>query len=408
MKNILLQTCKLLSVALIAGLSLPSCHSTAAADNDDNKAAAPAKKKSTDTIELSQKQVSVSGITTGFIEQKNVGSVVKASGQLVLPPSHQAVVTTAIAGIISEIPVKEGSEVRQGQAVAYIESPELIRLQQDYMTTKSNLVYVQQEYERQKLLNDENAGTGKVYQQAKANFISEQQKLQAMAASLAQLHVSVAALNKGQLIRKVPIIAPLSGQVNHVYIMVGSPADVNKPIIDIINNKDIYCDLKIFEKDINRVKVGQKAELSLSGQEQQVIHGTIYALNSEFETDNRVVIAHVRLNDAGNKHLIPGSYASASVITDNVTTPALPEEAIVSADGKQYIFLALGQDDDNKGSKAAEGMNFKKVEVVTGASDMGFVGIKLLTDLPKDAKVVTKGAKYILAESQKGDASDDD
>lgn len=406
MKNIYLNSRKVLFPALIIGSLFASCHSKTA-DNDD-KTAVQAPKKSTDTIEMSQKQISVAGIVTGSIEQRNISSVVKANGQLLLPPANQAVVTTAIAGIVKQILVKEGSEVRSGQAVAYIESTEFTRLQQDYLTTKSNLVYVQQEYDRQKLLNDENAGTGKVYQQAKANFLSEQQKLQSMAASLAQLHISVAALNQGHVIEKVPVIAPFSGQVNHVYITIGSPAEVNKPLVDLINNNGIYCDLKIFEKDINQVKVGQKVMLALSGQEQQIINGTIYALNSEFETDNRVVIAHVRVNKTNDRHLIPGTYVSASVITGSTTTPALPEDAVVSTDGKQYIFLALGQDEDKKGSTAAQGLNFKKTEVVTGQSDMGFVSVKLLADLPKDARVVTKGAKYILAESQKGNAPDND
>ncbi len=404
MKKIYLNSHKVLFPALIIGSLFASCHSKTA--DNDNKTAVQA--PSTDTIEISQKQISVAGIVTGSIEQRNMSSVVKASGQLLLPPANQAVVTTAIAGIVKQILVKEGSEVRSGQAVAYIESPEFTRLQQDYLTTKSNLVYVQQEYDRQKLLNDENAGTGKVYQQAKANFLSEQEKLQAIAATLSQLHINVAALNQGHMESKVPVIAPFSGQVNHVYMTIGSPAEVNKPLVDLINNNGIYCDLKIFEKDINQVKVGQQVMLALSGQEQQIINGTIYALNSEFETDNRVVIAHVRLNRTNDRHLIPGTYVSASVTTGSKTTPALPEDAIVSADGKQYVFLALGQDEDKKGSTATQGMNFKKTEVVTGQSDMGYVAIKLLADLPKDVRVVTKGAKYILAESQKGNAPDND
>jgi len=407
MKNIFTGAYKLFLPLIIVGVGLASCHS-GTTDKDDKTAVNAPAKKPTDTIEISQQQISVAGITTGSIEQRNISSIIKATGQLVLPPANQAVVTTAIAGIVKHILVKEGSQVRSGQPIAYIESPEFTRLQQDYLTTKSNLVYVQQEYERQKLLNDQNAGTGKVFQQAKANYLSEQEKLQAMASTLSQLHINVPGLNQGHIENKVPVIAPFSGQVNHVYMTIGSPAEVNKPLADIVNNSGIYCDLKIFEKDINRVKVGQKVELALSGQEQQVINGTIYALNSSFETDNRVVVAHVKLNITNNLHLTPGTYVAASVKVGSMTTTALPEDAIVSAEGKQYIFLTLGQDDDKKGSKAVQGMNFKKIEVVTGQIDMGYVAIKPITELPQDVKVVIKGAKYILAESQKGNASDND
>lgn len=407
MKRIVIPTYKLFIPAVVLLVAIVSCHSDKP-DADDQPKTVASPKKSSDTTEISQAQIRTAGIVTGNIEQRNINTVVKATGQLVLPPANQAVVTTAVAGIIKQVLVKEGSAVRAGQPVAYIASPEFTRMQQEYLTTKSEQVYIEQEYERQKLLNDENAGTGKVYQQAKANYLSGQQKLQTMAASLEQLHISVTALNQGHLIEKVPVIAPLSGQVNHVYITVGSPADVNKPLVDIINGQDVYGDIKIFEKDINSVKVGQKVELSLSGQDQQSLAGTIYALNSTFETDSRVIIAHVRLQPPVGLHLVPGSYITASIITDKKTTAAVPEDAVISADGKQYIYLALGQDDDKSGDKTPQGMNFKKMEVVTGQADMGYIAVKLLKDLPEDAKIVTRGAKYILAESLKGSAQDDD
>ena len=407
MKKILYGISKLWPASLMISLCLLSaCHGDG--DDDDKKTASALPKKPTDTIAISAKQMEVAGITTGSIEQKNLSSIVKATGALVLPPSNQAMVSTSIAGNVKQILVKEGDYVKSGQVVAYIESPEFTHMQQEYLTTKSDLVYIEQEYDRQKLLNDQNAGTGKVYQQAKANFLSGQEKLQTMTTALKQLHISVEQLNQGNVSAKVPLIAPLSGQVNHIYVTIGSPAEVNKPLLDVINGQGIYADLKIFEKDINQVKVGQKAELALNGQNQQFINGVIYALNSTFETDNRVVIAHVRLNGGQTDHLIPGTYLSATIKTGNQTAAALPMDAVVSDGGKQYIFMVLpgkaGKTKDND-DKA---LLFKKIEVVTGRSDMGYIAVQTLADLQAAAKVVTKGAQYILAESQKSAAGDND
>jgi cobalt-zinc-cadmium efflux system membrane fusion protein len=406
MKKIVSGISYLLCISLIVAVgSFPSCHSTGG-DADDEKTGKVLPKKPTDTVEISQRQIAVAAISIGRIEQKNIGSLIKATGQLVLPPSSQAIVSTVIAGTVKQILVTEGAYVKSGQVVAYIESPEFTRMQQDYLTTKSGLVYIEQEYERQKLLNDQNAGTGKVFQQAKANFLSEQEKLQTMATALKQLHIDMGRLNQGNVMEIVPLIAPLSGQVNHIYVTIGSPAEVNKPLLDVINDQGIYADLKIFEKDINAVKVGQQAELSLSGEGQQVISGTVYALNSIFETDNRVVVAHVRLNAAAN-HLVPGTYIAASIKTSSQTTNALPEDAVVSSEGKQFIFVALGDDDDNASPHDTKKSRFKKMEVITGQAAMGYVSIKLLGDLPVDAKVVIKGGRYILAESLKSGSDND-
>jgi cobalt-zinc-cadmium efflux system membrane fusion protein len=411
MKKILPGIKYLFQCSLIAALcALSACHAAGGDSDDHDTKTTPAAKQS-DTVQITQKQMEVAGITLGGIEQKNLGSIVKATGTLVLPPSNQAVVSTIIAGTVKQILVSEGAYVKSGQVVAYIESPDFITMQQDYLTTKSSQVYLRQEYERQKLLNDQNAGTGKVYQLAKANFLSGQEKLQSMATALKQLHINRERLNQGTISPAAPLIAPLSGQVDHVYVTIGSPAEVNKPLLDVIDDHGIYADLDIFEKDISRVKVGQKVELALNGQSPQIVKGTIYALNSTFETANRVVVAHVRLTPDGTTHLIPGTYVSAAIQISNRTVPALPEDAVVSAEGKQFIFLLTGEKAAPSVGANGKTFNFKKVEVVTGETDMGYTAVKLLAGLPGDAKVATSGAKYILAESQKspaGESGDDD
>lgn len=408
MKKILPGIKHLFQSGIVISLCLLSaCHSGGSNSDDDDDAKTPANGKTTDIIQITQKQMEVAGVTTGTIAQKNLRAIVKATGQLVLPPANQAVVSTVIPGTIKQIFVTEGSYVKSGQVVALIESPQFIQMQQDYLTTKSNLVYLKQEYDRQKLLNDQNAGTGKVYQLAKANYLSGQEKLQSIATALKQVGINMNRLNQGTISPDAPLTAPLSGQVNHVDVTIGSPAEVNKPLLDVINDQGIYADINIFEKDVDRVKVGQSVELALSGRDQQLVEGVIYALNSTFETANRVVIAHVRLKAGKTNHFIPGTYVSAAIQVSSQTAPALPDDALVSADGKQFIFMQQSEKAAHKNGNS-EVFNFKKIEVVTGETDMGYIAIKLVDSLPKDAKVVIHGAKYVLAESLKGASDDDD
>ncbi len=142
-------------------------------------------KKKEGIAEVTPEQMKAVGIGIGVIEQQNLTSVVKASGQLTVPPQNKAVVNALVGGVIRRINVVEGQQVRKGQVVVTIENPDFIRLQQDYLTSKDNIVYLAQEYERQRVLKEADAGIGKVYQQGISKLCSRKIKAANVAKTIA-------------------------------------------------------------------------------------------------------------------------------------------------------------------------------------------------------------------------------
>ena len=59
--------------------------------------------------------------------------VVKADGQLEVPPQYEATVTAILGGNITSIKVIEGDKVNKGQVLAYLSHPNLTRMQSDYI-----------------------------------------------------------------------------------------------------------------------------------------------------------------------------------------------------------------------------------------------------------------------------------
>lgn len=385
---------------------LSACNSTT---NTTDATSPVPEKVASDTIELTKAQIVTVGVETGFPEKRNLGDLIKVNGQLMIPPESKAEVNTLIGGVVRKILVKEGNYVRKGQVLAYIENPEFIRMQQDYLTTKSNLVYVTQEYERQKRLNDQNAGTGKVFQQAQATYLSEQAKLNSLRRQLQQIHINTSNLDKGTLYNQIPIWSPISGQVSHILINIGSSADMNKTLMEVIDDSSIYCDLKIFQKDLNKVKVGQKITFQVNEQTEKAFSGKIRSINATYETANRIVIAHASIDHQKSDPLIPGSYVTASVLLGDKTVLAVPTDAVISAEGKEFIFVVLAESDTAKPVKKNpdQEVRFKKIEVITGISNQGYTEIKLLETLPENTRIVTKGARYVLAQSQTGQSDDE-
>ena len=306
--------------------------------------------------ELSADQFKKVGIELGTIEQRNLKSVVKASGYLDVPPQNKADVSTFIGAMVKSILVLEGSFVRKGQTLAILEHPDFIKLQQEYISEKSNFSYLEKDYQRQKELADQNAGTGKIFQKAETDYITSKAKLKALEEELKMLSVNLSSLEKGNLSPAITLVAPIDGYIGHVNINIGTYAEPNKTLFGIVDNTKIHCDLLVYEKDLFKVKVGQKVNFVLTNlpehqdeHDSKNISGEIFSINKSFENDTKALTVHATIEN--EKHeLIPGMYVNALIDIGEQTTSAVPSEAIVKSAGKEYIYVT--KSDHRKGGKS--------------------------------------------------------
>lgn len=415
-------------VIFISIFAIASCNSSGKQEVEISDNTATNKKQITDKseeehsegIELTAEQMKAVGIEIGKVELKNLSSVIKASGQLEVPPQNKADVTSIIGGVIKRIFVLEGNYVKKGQTVAMIENPEFIKLQQEYLSIKKGHTYTMQEFERQKELKENNAGTGKIYQQAESNLMAERARLTGLEAQMKQFGISPAAIANGNIVTQLPVRAPIGGVVGHININVGAYVDVTKSLMDIIDNSNIHCDLLVFEKDLFKVKVGQEVNFILTNQDNRQITGRVYGINQSFESENKAVIVHAVIKDGAKYKLIPGMYVSALIKVGNQNVTAVPVDAVVKSEGKEYIFIVdeehqepvRDKDQEKKeeeGDKKEESKSdenklaFKMVEVITGVSELGYIQITFADKAPENARVVTKGAFYILSKTKGGE-----
>ncbi|MBK0379227.1 efflux RND transporter periplasmic adaptor subunit [Mucilaginibacter segetis] len=395
----------LLSLVLISLLILSACSDPS--DKSSNEKDATEEKGKTEEdpegIRLTQGQLDAVGIKLGTLEEKNLKAVVKASGQLEVPPQNRAEVTLLLGGIVKQVFVLEGQHVNKGQKLASIGNTQVIQLQQDYTSALSSLAYATKEYERQRELNEANAGTGKVYQQAESTLRSEQAKVASLRGQLRQLGIDPAAASRGSVTSSIPVFAPISGTVGKIGIETGSYVEPARPLMNIVDNSKVHCDLIVYEKDLFKVKAGQQVSFVLTNQDNREITGKIYGINQSFENESKAIIAHAVIEQAAKNNLIQGMYVSALIDVGQQQVTAVPSGAIVKSGGKAYIYHLKQMTDDKEGGKQYV---FGQAEVVSGVNDLGYTEIKLITPLPKGAKIVTSGAFYILS-AQKAVGDDD-
>ena len=389
--NIKQQTLNLLYAALCVSV-ITSCK-----NKKEDQEISESRKGNPLIIQLTAEQFKTAGLELGSVQEKNLRSVVKANGYLAVPPQNKASVSTFIGAVVKFIHVDEGTFVKQGQVLAILEHPDIIKKQEEYLTEKNNFSFLEKEFLRQKELAVQNAGTGKVFQKAESDYNTSKAKLSSLEGQLKMLSVNMNELLKGNIVSSVVLPAPISGYIGQININIGAYAEPNKKLFEITDNTKIHCDLLIYEKDLFKIKVGQKINFVLANQPEhqqehnnKTIEGIIFGINKSFESDTKAFVVHANVENE-NHELIAGMYVNASVDIGGENTMAVPVDAVVKSDGKEWIFIVDGSPGN---------YTFKMMEVVTGVSDLDFVEINPIEKISPDAKVVIRNPFFILSKTQ--------
>jgi membrane fusion protein, heavy metal efflux system len=341
-------------------------------------------------ITLTDDQVKAIGLQTGNIEIRNLRTTLKVNGKLTLPPQNQAQVSVLMGGIVKTIDVTEGQFVNKGRLLATLVNSEIIQLQQDYMENKSKLIYIQQEYDRQKSLQEEKINATKTYQQVQNELSTAQAKQQGLKEKLQLYGIKAEKISTSSFKNQITILAPISGYIHHVNLTMGKFADANTVLFDIVDNRFLHLDLTVFEKDIHKIKSGQKLIFTDANDKTHVHPATIFALNKAFENNEQAIIVHAKI-DEKTEAILPGMYVEARIQIDDNKATALPDEAIVSSGDDHFIYL---EEEKNR---------FKQIGVSIGAMDMGYTEVIPMEQISAGSKIVTKGAYYLLSQLTKGE-----
>ena len=350
-----------------------------------------------DIVVLTTQQQQALGLRLGTIQMHNLTTMVKTNGQLMVPPSSSAEVTTFFGGNVKEIAVFHGDKVKKGQVLARLVHPDYITIQENFAEAASQKEYLEKELERQKELYENNVGSGKALQRALSDYTITKSRFEGLKSRLALLNINPEDVIDGKITNTIHILSPINGYVNTVNIKTGSYVDAKDIMFEITDNTDIHADFVVYEKDVARVKPGQKIHFDVSNQSGKEYLATIFAVGKVFEPETRAVHIHASL-DVPDADLIPGLYISGHIHTDAQSTTALPNDAIVSEGTKSFIFIKA---DEQAHIPEADGTEFRMVEVVAGRQDGDYTEIKLLDSIPENAQVVLNAAYYLLADMNK-------
>lgn len=356
-------------------LSLAGC---AGNKNADEALSAP---ENTNSVTLTDAQIKNAGIVTGEVTRKEISTILKLNGIVDVPPQNMVSISAPLGGYLKSTTLLPGMHITKGDVIAVMEDQQYIQLQQDYLTAKARIGFLENEYHRQKDLNSSQASSDKVFQQAEADYRSQQVLMAALAEKLRLAGINVDQLNEKNISRSVNIYSPINGYVSKVDVNIGKYMSPTEVLFELVNPADIHLALKVFEKDLDKLFIGQKLVAYTNNDPGKKYPCEILLIGKDLTIErNTDVHCHFETYD---KSLIPGTYMNAEIEVKKNDAYTLPEDAVVRFENKNYVFIKK------------ENNQFQMTEVNTGNTENGFIEI-LNAENFVSGELVIKGAYSIL------------
>jgi cobalt-zinc-cadmium efflux system membrane fusion protein len=333
-----------------------------------------------ETVTLNDEQAQIISIKTTKPEMRIISDIVKATGMMDVPPQNLVTIAAPLGGFVSETKLLQGAKVKKGEVIVKLRHPEYIRIQQDYLETTSQLAMAEQEWNRQEALAKENINARKTLQAARNDYEKTKARHQALTATLKLIGLDAGRIQKEGIMEEIAILAPISGYVAQVNINIGMYAGPDQVMLKIIDTDHLHAELQVFEKDILKVKTGQKIRFSLSGESKERT-AKVYLVGKEISED-RTVRVHGHL-DRPDGTLLPGMFLSAVIETGTNEAGALPESCFIGFEGGDYVFVETAR------------QTYKMTEISKGTCDSGFCTFAFNGTAP-EGLVVSEGGNTLL------------
>lgn len=336
-----------------------------------------------DTITVSDAQLKNAEFQTGPLQTAEMSSLLKVNGKVDVPPQNMVSISVPLGGYLKTSKLLPGMHVNKGEVLAVMEDQQYIQLQQDYLMAKVKLSQLEKEYARQKELNASQATSDKMLQQSEADLKSQRIISAALAQKLQLAGIHPANLTENNISKSVNIHSPIDGYVTKVNVNIGKYISPTEIMFELVNPTDIHLALKVFEKDLPKLFIGQELIAFTNNNPSKKYDCEVLLMGKDINAEGYTdVHCHFEQYD---KVLIPGTYMNAEIKVKNRQAIVLPAEAIVRHEGKHFIFKEVAK------------QKYTMLEVEAGETENGFTELLVPEAMLKESgNYVTKGAYTLL------------
>ncbi|MEK0414326.1 MAG: hypothetical protein RL070_1814 [Bacteroidota bacterium] len=367
---------KTISILFASILTLAACSTKVEKEN----AVAKDEAQVTNTVTLTKAQLDLAKLSIGNLSVMQMHKTIKVNGFMDVPPQNMLSVSIPMGGYVKKANLIPGEKVSKGAVLAVLEDASYVSLQQDYLTAKSKLVFLEADYNRQKALNASKSSSDRQFQLATSEYESQKYLVKSLSEKLQLMGIVPAQLSENNISKSIAFKSPISGYVTKVNVNAGkyvAPTDV---LFEIMDPSDLHARLVVFENDATAIKKGNKVKFSENNKPGKTYDAEVHVITPNIENE-RTTEVHCDLISK-NTGLFPGTFVNAEIELNNVEVQVVPAASIVKWQNKSYVFVK---------SAAA---TFVMMPVVTGMESKGMV--EIVSGITAAQKIVVANAYTLL------------
>ena len=355
-----------------------------------------------------------STIETEIVAPQSIAGVIPATGKILVPEDHVAVIGPVNQGRIVRLYAGQGTKVRKGQKLAELESADIDQAEADYLkaladyenarrSSAAEVKLAQESYDRNKQLYEQKITAGKNLQAAEHDLevakAAAENSVNGTKAALtaARRHLLILGISdatidalpkRTDLAAVFSLNSPIDGIVVERNATIGASVGTDANLFKIIDLSRVWIDANVFEKDLQQVRPGQEVKLTVPAFPGSTFSGRVILINSVVDPDTRTVKVRTEVANPDGR-LKPDMFANVQIVTAlNRTAISIPQSAVLNDEGKTIVFVA-------------DGNSYKKRQVQAGIQNNDRV--EIVDGLTAGDKVVVKGNYLLLQQSRPGE-----
>lgn len=321
---------------------------------------------------------------------------IRTTGTVESNATQDTPVLPIAGGIVREVGAQLGDTVVKGQRLAVIFSTELSEAQASYLKMQAEIERHHHHYQRMEKLVEIGAASREEFEQANAEYKTEQANLSAMQQKLMLLGMTAKQVDEvgksGHVSSLINVDAPVQGTILTRTVNIGEVVMTGKELFRIADLSRVWVIGQVYEKDFAAVRVGTMAAITTPAYSGKTFSGRVSYIDPRVNAQTRTSQVRVEVGNSGQLlrlgMFVDVNFGGASTAASAQTAASVPRAALQYIGAKQVVYLAT----DKPGV-------FAQRDVTAGAEMNGQVSIS--SGVTAGDRVVTEGSFLLRAESLK-------
>lgn len=275
-------------------------------------------------------------VETVTVHPQAVSNHLTLTARITANPTSVVHIYPPISGRVVDLKVLPGQEVSKGQQIGMLQSSDAAQARSDYQKAKIEAARADLQLQRAKDLLQHLVMAQRDYDDLKALDDADHAELDRARQALAILGFDVDSTSD-----TIPIRAPLSGVVLDVGTAPGElqrSLDNANAIATIANIDSVWIVGDLYPRDLGSIKIGQPADISVTGYPGVVLHGVIDNISDSVDPTSLTLKVRVVLPNPGHK-LKPDMYATIAVTNQKGNAIVVPSTAVIRNGKQAFVFV---------------------------------------------------------------------